>query len=257
MTGCFWLWGAEILVAQCVLLVCFCLQLEETQTKRHDQLVEQYNELLQEIQDLKPKVLWIDPFLLPLSNCASVKQTPGSVCVQTVALCGAQICLLPLQLLPLTSRPRALRSALTSIVGCCNMPCRAGSNCCGQLVALWNARPICLSGRRFFCLKSCRVVLMPAHFSWGNEGESIWVSTLLSLSSCKAPWRPTSRRSSSACQVRSRTSCRTGKPRSEVTASRGHPRRTRRCQRRTERERWGSNWAETQTDDWDRDYKDC
>lgn len=33
-----------------------CLQLEETQTKRHDQLVEQYNELLQEIQDLKPKV---------------------------------------------------------------------------------------------------------------------------------------------------------------------------------------------------------
>lgn len=33
-----------------------CLQLEETQAKRHDQLVEQYNELLQEIQDLKPKV---------------------------------------------------------------------------------------------------------------------------------------------------------------------------------------------------------
>uniref|UniRef100_A0A7N6BPZ4 Phosphoinositide phospholipase C n=1 Tax=Anabas testudineus TaxID=64144 RepID=A0A7N6BPZ4_ANATE len=33
-----------------------CLQLEETQTKRHDQLVEQHNELLQEIQDQKPKV---------------------------------------------------------------------------------------------------------------------------------------------------------------------------------------------------------
>lgn len=32
------------------------LQLEETQAKRHDQLVEQYNDLLQEIQDLKPKV---------------------------------------------------------------------------------------------------------------------------------------------------------------------------------------------------------
>ncbi|XP_075899111.1 1-phosphatidylinositol 4,5-bisphosphate phosphodiesterase beta-1 isoform X1 [Nelusetta ayraudi] len=31
-------------------------RLEETQTKRHDQLVEQYNELLQEIQDLKPKL---------------------------------------------------------------------------------------------------------------------------------------------------------------------------------------------------------
>lgn len=33
-----------------------CLQLEETQAKRHDQLVEQHNELLQEIQDQKPKV---------------------------------------------------------------------------------------------------------------------------------------------------------------------------------------------------------
>ncbi|KAA8583494.1 hypothetical protein FQN60_014702 [Etheostoma spectabile] len=32
-------------------------RLEETQTKRHDQLVEQHTELLQEIQDLKPKVL--------------------------------------------------------------------------------------------------------------------------------------------------------------------------------------------------------
>ncbi|XP_069000289.1 1-phosphatidylinositol 4,5-bisphosphate phosphodiesterase beta-1-like [Embiotoca jacksoni] len=31
-------------------------RLEETQTKRHDQLVEQHNELLQEIQDLKPKL---------------------------------------------------------------------------------------------------------------------------------------------------------------------------------------------------------
>ncbi|TNM99444.1 hypothetical protein fugu_012477 [Takifugu bimaculatus] len=31
-------------------------RLEETQAKRHDQLVEQYNELLQEIQDLKPKL---------------------------------------------------------------------------------------------------------------------------------------------------------------------------------------------------------
>lgn len=38
--------------------VCLWLQLEETQTKRHDQLVEQYNELLQEIQDLKPKVFF-------------------------------------------------------------------------------------------------------------------------------------------------------------------------------------------------------
>lgn len=36
--------------------LCLCLQLEETQTKRHDQLVEQHNELLQEIQDQKPKV---------------------------------------------------------------------------------------------------------------------------------------------------------------------------------------------------------
>lgn len=119
-------------------LVCFCLQLEETQTKRHDQLVEQYNELLQEIQDLKPKVLLIDPVLLPLSNCVSVKQSPGAVSVQTVALCGASIRFLPLplQLLPPTSRPHALRSSLTSIVGCCNMLCRAGSNCCGQLVAL-------------------------------------------------------------------------------------------------------------------------
>lgn len=70
-----------------------------------------------------------------------------------------------------------------------------------------------------------------------EEGTCIRVSLLSSLSSCKASWRPTSRRSSSACQVRSRTSCRTGKPRTEVTASRGHPRRTRRCQRRTERGR--------------------
>uniref|UniRef100_A0A8C5GU51 Phosphoinositide phospholipase C n=1 Tax=Gouania willdenowi TaxID=441366 RepID=A0A8C5GU51_GOUWI len=31
-------------------------RLEETQAKRHDQLVEQHNELLQEIQDLKPKL---------------------------------------------------------------------------------------------------------------------------------------------------------------------------------------------------------
>ncbi|XP_034754358.1 1-phosphatidylinositol 4,5-bisphosphate phosphodiesterase beta-1-like [Etheostoma cragini] len=31
-------------------------RLEETQTKRHDQLVEQHTELLQEIQDLKPKL---------------------------------------------------------------------------------------------------------------------------------------------------------------------------------------------------------
>uniref|UniRef100_A0AAQ5YH05 Phosphoinositide phospholipase C n=1 Tax=Amphiprion ocellaris TaxID=80972 RepID=A0AAQ5YH05_AMPOC len=36
--------------------LCFYLQLEETQTKRHEQLVEQHNELLQEIQDQKPKV---------------------------------------------------------------------------------------------------------------------------------------------------------------------------------------------------------
>ncbi|XP_047191007.1 1-phosphatidylinositol 4,5-bisphosphate phosphodiesterase beta-1 isoform X2 [Scophthalmus maximus] len=31
-------------------------RLEETQTKRHDQLVEQHNELLQEVQELKPKL---------------------------------------------------------------------------------------------------------------------------------------------------------------------------------------------------------
>ncbi|GAA6231942.1 1-phosphatidylinositol 4,5-bisphosphate phosphodiesterase beta-1-like, partial [Lates japonicus] len=31
-------------------------RLEETQAKRHDQLVEQHNELLQEIQDQKPKL---------------------------------------------------------------------------------------------------------------------------------------------------------------------------------------------------------
>ncbi|MEQ2274234.1 hypothetical protein XENORESO_016872 [Xenotaenia resolanae] len=31
-------------------------RLEETQTKRHDQLVEQHNDLLQEIQDQKPKL---------------------------------------------------------------------------------------------------------------------------------------------------------------------------------------------------------
>uniref|UniRef100_A0A3Q3WJ44 Phosphoinositide phospholipase C n=1 Tax=Mola mola TaxID=94237 RepID=A0A3Q3WJ44_MOLML len=39
-------------------------RLEDTQTKRHDQLVEQYNELLQEIQDLKPKVNFL--FSMPL-----------------------------------------------------------------------------------------------------------------------------------------------------------------------------------------------
>lgn len=44
------------------------MQLEETQTKRHDQLVEHYNELLQEIQDLKPKV--------PSSRCASFLVPP-------------------------------------------------------------------------------------------------------------------------------------------------------------------------------------
>uniref|UniRef100_A0A669ET41 1-phosphatidylinositol 4,5-bisphosphate phosphodiesterase n=1 Tax=Oreochromis niloticus TaxID=8128 RepID=A0A669ET41_ORENI len=38
--------------------VCLCVypQLEETQAKRHEQLVEQHNDLLQEIQDQKPKV---------------------------------------------------------------------------------------------------------------------------------------------------------------------------------------------------------
>lgn len=41
----------------------FCVQLEETQTKRHDQLVEQHNELLQEIQDQKPKVASASPLL--------------------------------------------------------------------------------------------------------------------------------------------------------------------------------------------------
>uniref|UniRef100_A0A3P8T696 Phosphoinositide phospholipase C n=1 Tax=Amphiprion percula TaxID=161767 RepID=A0A3P8T696_AMPPE len=40
-------------------------RLEETQTKRHEQLVEQHNELLQEIQDQKPKV---KPKLMPKPN---------------------------------------------------------------------------------------------------------------------------------------------------------------------------------------------
>lgn len=49
-------WGGGVLFRHYTSIHLLCLQLEETQTKRHDQLVEQYNELLQEIQDLKPKV---------------------------------------------------------------------------------------------------------------------------------------------------------------------------------------------------------
>lgn len=60
-----------------MLLVRFCLQLEETQTKRHDQLVEQYNQLLQEIQDLKPKVLLIDPLFVAVVELCVRETNPG------------------------------------------------------------------------------------------------------------------------------------------------------------------------------------
>lgn len=79
---------------------------------------------------------------------------------------------------------------------------------------------------------------------------------LLSFCSCKGSWRRISRRSSSVCPERLKTSCRTGRQRSEVTASPGRRRRTKLCQRRTEgkmcrgvrksdEESMGAEWSES------------
>lgn len=77
----------------CCCFVCFCLQLEETQTKRHDQLVEQYNELLQEIQDLKPKVLLRGLFFAAVVSLylSETKPRPSLLCagLRAAAAAGA------------------------------------------------------------------------------------------------------------------------------------------------------------------------